>query len=106
MTVQTSGFAELIIAAKNMLQFIDEGEHLLTLSATEMLRASKSRREENEKITAELRKAVDAANDGPPDEDWFDEVISDTFDMGWTARDGAKAIIRRWDERWYWGEQA
>ena len=36
-----------------------------------------------------------------PDEDWFEEIISDTIDMDWRPRDAAKAIVRRWNERWY-----
>lgn len=28
------------------------------------------------------------------DEDWLADVISDSFDMDWTARDGARAILR------------
>lgn len=36
-----------------------------------------------------------------PDEDWFEEIISDTLDMDWRPRDAAKAIVRRWNERWY-----
>lgn len=31
------------------------------------------------------------------DEDWFDEIIQDSFDMDWTSRDGARAIIRAID---------
>lgn len=29
-----------------------------------------------------------------PDEDWFEEVLSDSLDMDWTMRDGARAIVR------------
>lgn len=28
------------------------------------------------------------------DEDWFDEVLNDSIDMDWSARDGARAIMR------------
>ena len=33
-----------------------------------------------------------------PDEDWLEEVISDSLDMDWRPRDAAKAIIARWSE--------
>jgi len=36
-----------------------------------------------------------------PDEDWFEQVISDTIDMDWRPRDAAKAIVRDWASRWY-----
>lgn len=32
-------------------------------------------------------------------EDWLTEVLLDSLDMDWTARDGAKAIMRALDER-------
>lgn len=35
-----------------------------------------------------------------PDEDWFEEVISDTLDMDWRPRYAAKEIVRRWNEHW------
>lgn len=28
------------------------------------------------------------------DEDWLADIIQDSFEMDWTARDGARAIIR------------
>lgn len=28
------------------------------------------------------------------DEDWFDEVLTDSIDMDWSVRDGARAIMR------------
>ena len=51
-----------------------------------------------EGMPAEVREI--GSNDAP-DEDWFEEVIGDSLDMDWTARDGARAIVRRWPERWY-----
>ena len=36
-----------------------------------------------------------------PDEDWFEEVISDSLEMDWRPRDAAKAIVSRWSEAWY-----
>jgi hypothetical protein len=33
-----------------------------------------------------------------PDEDWLEEVISDSLEMDWRPRDAAKAIIARWSE--------
>ena len=28
------------------------------------------------------------------DEDWLSDIIQDSFEMDWTARDGARAIVR------------
>lgn len=36
-----------------------------------------------------------------PDEDWFEEIISDSIDMDWRPRDAARAIVRHWESRWY-----
>lgn len=36
-----------------------------------------------------------------PDEDWFEEIISDSLEMDWRPRDAARAIVRHWESRWY-----
>jgi hypothetical protein len=57
-----------------------------------------------EQLTALVRSNLPAiisalsAVPAAPDEDWLEEVISDSLEMDWRPRDAAKAIIARWSE--------
>lgn len=99
--MNNNGFARLFVAAKNTLQYFNEVADLNSLDAVELLRAAKTRRERQEAVIAELKAALNASHDIAPDEDWFEEIISDTMDMDWHPRYAAKAIVRDWSERWY-----